>query len=59
MILKNENKQEDMIPVEEWDGDCWKAFFEGFCVPNAEKNGCNPWDYLANFVKMLQGKEQK
>lgn len=45
----------DFVPVEEWDGECWKIFFEEFCVPNGDANGVSPWEYLANFIKMING----
>ena len=43
----------DMIPVDQWDGECWKTFFDEFCVPNGEMNNISPWQYLAGFIKHL------
>ena len=53
-ILEPTKNYDDMIPVSEWDGDCWQTFFEQFCVPNGEANGVSPWEYLANFVKTIR-----
>ena len=44
---------EDMVPVDQWNGECWKTFFDEFCVPGAEQYGCDPWDVLAGFIKHL------
>ena len=49
----NKEGHEDMVPVDQWDGECWKTFFDEFCVPGAKQYGVNPWDVLASFIKHL------
>lgn len=51
--FKEKKENDEMIPLEEWDGECWELFFEQFCVPNAKQSGKSPWDIFANFVKVL------
>lgn len=51
--LIDEEDCEDMIPVDQWDGECWKTFFDEFCVVSAELHGSDPWDVLAGFIKHL------
>lgn len=43
------------IPLEEWDGECWKALFD-FFVANDPTH--KPWDCLAEFIKvsLIEGK---
>ena len=57
MILERKTKApaDEMVPVEKWDGECWKTFFEQFCVPSGEMHGISPWEYLANFIKKVYG----
>lgn len=45
--LKQECK-DDLLPMEKWDGGCWKAMFDWFAevVPEVD-----PWDSLAAFIK--------
>lgn len=47
---KMDEKKTDFVPVEEWDGECWKAVWEQFITPNAESSGADPWDVFANFI---------
>lgn len=51
--VRNDEDYEDMVPVDQWSGECWQTFFEEFCVPNGERYGVSPWKYLANFIKHL------
>ena len=38
----------DMVPIEEWDGDCWKTMFNTLAESFPEND---PWDNLAMFIK--------
>ena len=42
-------EKDDLVPMEEWDGECWKTMFEELAklAPQAD-----PWDLLAQFIKM-------
>ena len=42
-------ENDDMIPMDEWDGSCWKTMFDTLAklIPNAD-----PWDSLAAFIKL-------
>ena len=51
--MKDTNKEDEMIPVDQWDGECWKTFFDQFCKPYAEEHKCSEWDVLANFISVL------
>lgn len=43
------NKQQDeLIPMEEWDGECWKTMFDTLAEMLPDNN---PWDNLAMFIK--------
>ena len=43
------NKQRsDLIPLEEWDGECWKTMFDTLAEMLPDNN---PWDNLATFIK--------
>lgn len=52
-LHKEEESEEEMIPVDQWDGSCWKSVWEQFFVPVAEKQGVDPWDVLAGFMQNL------
>lgn len=52
-ILEFKKEEDEMIPVDEWDGECWKTFFEQVCIPFAKESGTNEWEYLANFMRNL------
>lgn len=41
--------EEEMVPMDEWDGKCWKAMFD-FLAKVAP--GVDPWDALAAFIKL-------
>ena len=43
-----ETNRDDLIPMEQWDGECWKTMFNTLAelVPQAD-----PWDCLAAFIK--------
>lgn len=50
-------EEEAMVPMEEWDGSCWRALFEGFFVANFGEE--KAWDMLAEFIrKTLMGLEE-
>lgn len=52
--MKEEAKDEP-LPMEQWDGSCWKTMFEWFDenVPNVD-----PWDSLAAFIMLSLMKEE-
>lgn len=52
-----EAKKDEMVPVDQWDGECWKTFFDQFCVEAGELHGVSPWDILANFIKKVYATE--
>lgn len=39
-----------MIGVEDWDGDCFRTFFETACKGIAGELGLDQWDVFAAFV---------
>lgn len=51
--FKEKKDADEMIPLEEWDGECWQLFFTQYCVPNARQSGKSPWDILAGFLQAL------
>ena len=55
-IIEFEQKTEitdEMLSVDQWDGECWKTVYDQVFVPMAKERGCTPWDCLANFVRGL------
>lgn len=44
-----EGNKDDLLPMEEWDGSCWKTIFDALAklAPDAD-----PWDSLAAFIKL-------
>ena len=61
-IIEFENAEEhkdEMVPVDQWDGECWKTFFDQFCIEAAEQHGVSPWDILANFIHHVYGEGEK
>ena len=45
---KLNNQQSDLIPMEEWDGECWKEMFNVLAEMLPDND---PWDNLAMFIK--------
>lgn len=45
---KLNRKQNDLIPIEEWDGECWKTMFDTLAEMLPDNN---PWDNLAMFIQ--------
>lgn len=43
-----QDEASDMIPIEEWDGDCWKTMFNTLAEAFPQND---PWDNLAMFIK--------
>ena len=52
-----EEHKDEMVPVDQWDGECWKTFFDQFCIEAAELHGVSPWDILADFINKVYGTE--
>ena len=51
----DEEHQNNAIPMEKWDGECWKTFFETVCTEAAEDTDYSPWDMFAITMKALIG----
>ena len=41
-------KQNEIVPIEEWDGECWKTMFDTLTEMLPDND---PWDNLAMFIK--------
>ena len=52
--FKPKTENDEMVPMEQWDGSCWKTMFDTLAklAPNVD-----PWDSLAAFIKMTLMKE--
>ena len=46
--FKKQKGNNDMIPMEEWDGECWKTMFNTLAEMIPEQD---PWETFANFIK--------
>ena len=48
-------RQDDgnLKPMEEWDGEDWKALFEGPITFMAETANMTPWDMFAQFMSSI------
>ena len=44
----------EMIPMEEWNGECWKTMFDTLAEMCPEQD---PWETFANFIKEIFIKE--
>lgn len=42
------DKKNELVPIEEWDGDCWKTMFNTLSEMIPEQD---PWETFANFIK--------
>lgn len=49
-----EYAKDDLLPMEQWDGGCWKTMFDWFAETLPE---VDPWDSLAAFIKLSLMKE--
>ena len=47
---------DEMISVEDWNGDCLRTFFNVVCREVADKYDVDQWDVLAAFVHEIFGK---
>ena len=47
-IVEFKRENDELTPIEEWDGECWKTMFDVLAemLPNND-----PWDNLAMFIK--------
>lgn len=41
-------KKDELVPMEEWDGECWKTMFDTLAEMILEQD---PWETFANFIK--------
>jgi len=49
-------ESDEMIGVEDWNGDCLRTFFNVVCREVADKYDVDQWDVLAAFVHEIFGK---
>ena len=42
-------KKDELIPIDEWDGECWKTMFDTLAELLPDQD---PWETLANFIKV-------
>jgi hypothetical protein len=49
IVTFNPQEEDELVPIELWDGECWKTMFETLheMAPNSD-----PWDLLAQFIKL-------
>lgn len=45
---KQEKQKDELVPIEEWDGECWKTMFNTLAEMIPEQD---PWEVFANFIK--------
>ena len=45
--------EDDLKPMEEWDGKDWEGWIDGFMAALAEANGGTKWDQFAEFMKAV------
>lgn len=52
--FKAVEQKDDMLPMDKWDGSCWKIMFDTLAelAPDVD-----PWDALAAFIKHSLMKE--
>lgn len=48
--LFEEKHKRDMVPMEEWDGECWRTVFETLSTMQPESD---PWDVFAGFMQAV------
>lgn len=46
---------DDMIDIQDWDGECWKSFFKQVCSSVAEMYEEDIWDVFAVMMPMMLG----
>lgn len=49
IIEFKQRNEEAMVPMEEWDGECWKTMFNVLAEMMPEQD---PWETFANFIKI-------
>ena len=42
--------KDEMVDTKDWDGECWKAFFEKVVQGVAQMYDLDPWDVLVVFM---------
>lgn len=47
-IVEFKRKNDELTPIEEWDGECWKTMFNVLAEMLPDND---PWDNLAMFIK--------
>ncbi len=46
-------RNDEMVLLKDWAGDCFKTLFDGLVKELAEKEGVDQWDYFACFLHKL------
>lgn len=52
--LKDEKNKRDMVPVEQWDGECWHTMFNTLSTMQPEED---PWDVFAEFMQAILNRD--
>lgn len=47
-IVEFKRENDELTPIEEWDGECWKTMFDVLAKMLPDND---PWDNLAMFIK--------
>lgn len=47
-IVEFKRENDELTPIEEWDGECWKTMFDVLAEMLPDND---PWDNLAMFIK--------
>lgn len=47
-IIEFKRENDELTPIEEWDGECWKTMFDVLAEMLPDND---PWDNLAMFIK--------
>lgn len=48
--LFEEKNKRDLVPMEEWDGECWRTIFNTLSTMQPEDD---PWDVFARFMQAV------
>lgn len=48
--LQDEKNKRDMVPMEQWDGECWRTMFNTISAMQPEED---PWDVFAKFMQAI------
>ena len=48
--LSDAKNKRDMVPMEEWDGECWRSIFRTL---NSMEPDDDPWNVFARFMQAV------